>query len=380
MPIKRAMHKIPDDVDMHVIKERLEKIIVEGLNRAIELNEQDAHEIRETLHTRRDEAIANNMSILVRGERSFMNMLRTSSIDWYNIKPALVPVENDTELFMWQYARNVVSSMPANNMVGRQLRFYLVDEYSGRWLGITCLSSAMNVIAPRRAHVEWDVETKFKRLQYVGNISVCVPIQPFGSLIGGKLMMMTYAANELREYWERAYGDTMLAVETTSLYGKSSQYNRVKEFKYLGLTGGMGVAHIPAEIWSAINQYLQFHPELNKSGSAHRWRVLPALARKFNIDVKRMNYHNQRRGFYWCETASNSLELLRDAESDVSTAEFYDRPLKQIVAFWKHRWYYPRLEKRFSMTEEWDDERYTLRSNMSDELLSQFAEQMALEI
>lgn len=380
MPIKRAMHKIPDDVDMHVIKERLERIIVDGLNLAIELNEQDAHEIRETLHTRRDEAINNNMSILVRGEKSFMYMLRNSPIDWYNIKPVLTRVITDTELYMWQYARNVVSSMPANNMVGRQLRFYVVDEYSGRWLGITCLSSAMNVIAPRRAHVEWDVETKFKRLQYVGNISVCVPIQPFGSLIGGKLMMAMYATNEMRAAWERMYGDTMLAVETTSLYGKSSQYNRVKEFKYLGLTGGMGVAHIPAEIWRAINQYLQFHPELNKSGSAHRWRVLPALARKFNIDVKRMNYHNQRRGFYWCETATNSLELLRDPESDVSTAMFHDRPIAQTIAYWKHRWYFPRLGRRYHMIDEWNDDAYTLRSNMSEALRSKFAEQTYLEL
>jgi hypothetical protein len=49
--------------------------------------------------------------------------------------------------------------------------------------------------------------------------------------------MMT-TVPEVRNYWKTKYGDTLIAVGTTSLYGIHSQYNGIPLFKTLGESAG----------------------------------------------------------------------------------------------------------------------------------------------
>ena len=43
---------------------------------------------------------------------------------------------------------------------------------------------------------------------------------------------------EIRELWKEKYGQTLIAVGTTSLYGIHSQYNGIPHFKTLGESAG----------------------------------------------------------------------------------------------------------------------------------------------
>lgn len=54
-------------------------------------------------------------------------------------------------------------------------------------------------------------------------------LPPYNYLLGGKLISYILASDEVREVFSRKYGktkyDQLAAIFTTSLYGKSSQYN-----------------------------------------------------------------------------------------------------------------------------------------------------------
>ena len=58
------------------------------------------------------------------------------------------------------------------------------------------------------------------------NVSI-IPIQPFGyNFLGGKLMLMI-TSDVIRKSWEDKYGDILVGMSTTSLYGTCSQYNNM---------------------------------------------------------------------------------------------------------------------------------------------------------
>ena len=278
-------------------------------------------------------------------------------IEWPKIQPRFKLVEDDREAAIWDYARNVVSSFPDNAYPGRSMRYYCVDQVSGRWLGIVLLSSPLLLVKPRRLHIGWDNEQRTELLQRIANIAVCIPIQPFGMLLGGKLLALSTVTDEVLSWFETRYGEEVWAIETTSLFGKSSQYNRLKEFKYLGLTKGYGVSHVPDELWVKINAYHAHKGDLGTGKLAQRYILLNQVAAALGIKLRRGGDHGQRRGYYWAATTPNACQLFKGEES---TPHYYDRPLKVMTDFWLERWYSMRLPKKIDEANAFDVSSYEL--------------------
>ena len=258
--------------------------------------------------------------------------------------------------------------MPENSVIGRQMRYFFFDGNSGRLLGIVCLVSALTGPSPRYQRLQWKQETKWRNLHQVMNIAVCVPIQPFGTLCGGKLLFTSALSNEVREEYRSRYGSHLLAVETTSLYGKSSQYNRVTEYEYLGLTKGTITMQISDTLWEKMQAYLFLHPEYDDSPdkgdrSNVKARRIMRLAVVLGIDLDRSASH--QRGYYWGVTASNSEAILTDKTTD--PPNFYDRPLANLIDFWYKRWYLMRLPKKRDEIENFDVNQYRLDNNVPRE-------------
>jgi hypothetical protein len=109
----------------------------------------------------------------------------------------------------------------------------------------------------RRQHL--DAKGKFNYGLATRNymdMSVCVGAQPIGWHWNlGKLMALI--APTLTDYVEARYPDKFLGVTTTSLWGKSVQYNRI--YKYLGLTKGHGHEHIDDKTYQGMLDYLRDH-------------------------------------------------------------------------------------------------------------------------
>ncbi|MCD6123988.1 hypothetical protein J7J62_02315 [bacterium] len=121
------------------------------------------------------------------------------------------------------------------------------------------------------------------------------------------------------------YGTDIEVVFTTSIFGKSSLYNRIRNLKYLGLTEGYHLI-LPEKCIEEIQ-------EIYKKHFPHRKIKKTALARH----VIRMYDHLQKagiklsfkipkltRGVYICEN------LL---------------PLKDNLEHWYYRWFLPRKNR-----------------------------------
>jgi len=334
--------------------------IRDGLQMAL----TDAVNVQEILARRRQERLIERYNDLALWERDFFEVVDIP-VDWGNIKPVLRWCETDRDRRIWDYVRNIVSSMPENSVIGRQMRYFFFDDNSGRLLGIVCLASALTLIAPRHQRLRWNTKTRFKNLNKILNIAVCVPIQPFGILCGGKLLFVSSLSNEIRWAYKEKYGDDLLAIETTSLYGKSSQYNRVSEFEYLGLTKGDGNIHISPKLWNKIQQYLFLHPEHDTAGkSSVKLRRINDVARAVGLSGTKST-HGQQRGYYWGITATNSEAILTDKTTD--SPNFYDRPLADLIDFWYKRWYLMRLPKKQDEIENFDVNQYRLDNNVPRE-------------
>ena len=69
-----------------------------------------------------------------------------------------------------------------------------------------------------------------------------MPTQPLGySFTGGKLLAYLCLSDDVQRLWKEKYGDTLVGVTTTSLYGKAkantlSQYDGLKYWKRMGFT------------------------------------------------------------------------------------------------------------------------------------------------
>ena len=71
-----------------------------------------------------------------------------------------------------------------------------------------------------------------------------MPLQPLGyNYVGGKLLALLCLTTDIQKMWEESYGDKLVGVTTTSLYGKTkagglSQYDNLDYWQPMGFTAG----------------------------------------------------------------------------------------------------------------------------------------------
>ena len=147
-----------------------------------------------------------------------------------------------------------------SHLVGRQIYIIVEDELSNKYLGIISLTSDYLNLSDRDDFIGWTKEQKIdeRKLNYILNISTCVPLQPFGfNFTGGKLLTKLVFSEEIQNIFKAKYNHPLLAITTTSLYGKSIQYDRLKEIKLIGYTKGHSVYKYPKEFVQECNKYLK---------------------------------------------------------------------------------------------------------------------------
>jgi hypothetical protein len=170
--------------------------------------------------------------------------------DWDAIRPRLVRVRGAELLGVWNYYRYLVSSepqKPAITGVGRWAPWMVIDEVSGALLGIFALTDDNASMAVRDAHIGWSQEQAEREIHRVVFLARCLPLQPFGQLLGGKLLAGLAASIEVVRDWELTYSYTAMALSIRTLHGESSQYNGLPGFVFLG-TDDQGRGHYLVEL------------------------------------------------------------------------------------------------------------------------------------
>lgn len=209
---------------------------------------------------------------------------------------------------------------------GRNLSFVIQHEHI--LLGIAFLSSPVFNLGVRDTFLDLpkDTAAKGSALRQYADMSVCVASQPIGWHWNlGKLIALL--APTLGDYWHAHYGDRLLGVTTTSLWGKGSQYNRI--YKFLGYTKGYGHEHVPDDDYMKMRQTVIADPNRRirapRELTNGRMKVIEEYARLTGANVSSSTWHGTLRGVYFHASDTRSQQ--------------------EVIHAWYSRWGWPRYER-----------------------------------
>ena len=279
----------------------------------------------------------------------------------WNIVQANVPNVEDIEPYidfcnsnelndLWWYGRVTVSSAPLSGEVGRRIHYLVRDRKTDFIIGIVGLASDLT-IPIRDKHIGWTHQNKWagKRINYLMNIQHCISTPEFGQYLVGKLCALSTKSKEVQELFINKYKHPLAAMTVTSLYGKSSLYNRLEGFEYLGTTKGFSSVLIPLEVKQKMREdfkktkgkYAEIY--YNEDGSVkEKYGVVKGYQKLTKYaDVQRVENF---RGVYIAPLAINYKEFLCEQTNDLDLTNY--KKFDIIVDEWKSRWFEPRLERQ----------------------------------
>jgi len=277
--------------------------------------------------------------------------------DYENLKPKLV-LHNGALAETWNAIRTFSSTMKNNSNIGRNLFYAVVDEVTGNYLGVICISSDFLDLTPRDTAIGWsrDVKTQQGMINHTAIGSTIVPLQPLGyNYMGGKLLALLCLADTVQNDWKRQYGDTLVGVTTTSLYGKTkagglSQYDGLTHWNAMGFSSG-SVAFEPKRStanmvydWIKENhtrKYFEWWEAKNTQGLPlkrdHKNRSLNFAYPKLGIPKELIRTAHQR-GIYFSPLYNNTNEYLRKEIGDDALVKSFDTSEEALTTIWKTKY------------------------------------------
>lgn len=268
---------------------------------------------------------------------------------WQQFDPEIQFCDDKNLQDLWWVGRVIVSSAPLSGEVGRRIHYLVRDKRTDFIIGIVGLSSDLT-IPIRDKFIGWTHTNKWegKRINYLMNVQHCVATPELSKYLTGKLCALSTKSKEVQEHFERKYGHPLAAMTVTSLYGKSSMYNRLEGFIYLGTTKGFSSILIPLGVKEQMREDFKKtkgkHSEIyyNDDGTVRYQYGVVKGYQKLGKYAKVQSIDNFR-GVYVVPLATNYKEFLRQ-ETDELTL-MYRKDFNTVVREWKKRWYLPRLER-----------------------------------
>ncbi len=314
------------------------------------------------LAARSYEELREEYSSLSRYESAALRLLPPSGWDWSSCSPRLVGVRTDA-VPLWRFLRKVVSRAPYPPHPGRTRKYWAMDR--GRVIGLVELADGTLVNAARERWVGWDAKTRSVRRRYIIDMSTCVPIVPFGLLTGGKCLAIVVRSDDVRCDWMVHYRLPLAAIITTSLFGKSSQYNRARGWEYVGLTDGLTHSHVPIVLKRSIWQYakqrrLKGIVDRERGSTTGQFFSLLAEVER-DLGVKLPMGEVVQRGTYAAALADNAVDWLRDGLGQLQGTIW---SADEASIFWQTRWRDMRYPKKADEIAEYNPQQYTLRKVM----------------
>lgn len=274
--------------------------------------------------------------------------------DYEKLKPKLV-LSNGDLAETWNAIRTFSSTMINNSNIGRNLFYTIVDEVTGKYLGVICISSDFLDLTPRDNAIGWsrDVKTQQGMINHTAIGSTIVPLQPLGyNYMGGKLLALLCLDDQVQTDWHDRYGDPLVAVTTTSLYGKTkanglSQYDGLTHWQKMGFSSG-SVAFQPMRPtrnlvfqWIKENyprKYFEWWEAKNTQGLPlkrdHKNRSLGFAYSKLKID-KDLTRTEHQRGIYFAPLYDDAYEFLRKEKPFRDLHKSFDTSTEALTNIWK---------------------------------------------
>ena len=270
-----------------------------------------------------------------------------------SIEPIVEPVEQGNQKANedWIITRRLIHSMEFTANPGRNVKFYVKDKVSGKVLGMICLGSDVTSLGVRDTLIGWNKENKFKegKLNHtaIGTTICCV--QPLGyNMLGGKLVAQMVTSKVVRDTWKKLYGQTLVGISTTALYGIHSMYNGIPQWKTLGETKGKISLKPDDSFYDTWHQWLKEHKteDYKRVTTSKTGQPVTGIKQKIiqmiykELDIKRAKYeHGFKRGCYFANIYQNGKEFLRSEinEDQLVIRNMFDRDIEYIDSWWKRK-------------------------------------------
>jgi len=265
-----------------------------------------------------------------------------------NLKPTLELVKDNMDEF--NVLRILIHSMEWVSNPGRNLKYIVKDENTKKYLGVITLGSDVTTIESRDRWIGWNKEHKFKmgKLNNTCIASTIVPVQPVGyNFLLGKLISCLCSLSQIRDDWEGRYGDKLVGITTTSLYGSYSMYNSIPIWKKVGSSAGKIVLKPDDEEYLYWNKWVkenypdEFYHATHSTGP--KQNVISLIFRKLNIKTK--DYENEHeKGVYFCMLYKNGKDYLtgKIKDDELIIDDRINRGLDYIM-----EWWIPKAGKRY---------------------------------
>ena len=286
--------------------------------------------------------------------------------DYLKLEPELIYTNKEDDLpELWNTIRTFSSTMKNNSNIGRNLNFIVRDKPTKKYLGVICISSDFLDLTPRDNFIGWTREKKTQgaMINHTAIGSTIVPLQPLGfNYVGGKLLALLCLSTPVQELWEKLYGDKLVSVTTTSLYGKTkagglSQYDNLDFWQPMGFTSG-SVSFEPLKDtrmlireWLKKNhtrKYFEWYVAKKPSGQPHKRdhknRSLNFAYSQLEIP-KELIRSEHARGIYFTPLYDKSCEFLRGDDDGQNMTKLFDTSVENLVDVWKTKHAKPRIKQ-----------------------------------
>lgn len=286
--------------------------------------------------------------------------------DYLELQPELIYCNKEDNLpELWNGIRTFSSTMKNNSNIGRNLNFIVRDKVTKKYLGVICISSDFLDLTPRDKFIGWSRELKTQggMINHTAIGSTIVPLQPLGyNYVGGKLLALLCLSDTVQETWQRLYGDKLVGVTTTSLYGKTkqgglSQYDNLDYWKPMGFTSGsvsfepLADTRYMIRDWLKENytrQYFEWYVAKKPSGQPykrdHKNRSLTFVYSKLKIP-KELIRSEHARGIYFSPLYDKTCEFLSGADDGKNMTKLFDTSVESLSELWKTKHAKPRIKQ-----------------------------------
>lgn len=283
-------------------------------------------ELRDMFSEFKQETLEKNKNIIDKYRDDYNKNLEINC-DLINDEISVEICETKEQKQRWTAYVHLTTSLPYRGAVGRQVKLFI--KCGNHILGMIHLVSPLAQMKVRDEYLNF--ENKWEDLKGVYNLETCVATPKYSKYLTGKLLVYATFSDYVINYLEEKYGNKVIGFETTSLYGKSSIYNRIPFFKYLGLTEGLSAVYLKDEEWQKIYaEYKQVYPNTKTN------RIAPV---KFQIVDKLSKYYKKNKLEFPYEYQSQSFKR------GVYFGYVADKSLDERVTDWRNRWLYGRIKR-----------------------------------
>ncbi len=283
-----------------------------------------------------------------------------SEVSPQRIRPILVEVTEPWQADLFRLAR-LTWSLPFSKGYGRRLRFLLLDQSNNKLIGILGLQSPPLDFPARDRLFRYPDTRKVELVNQMMDIYTLGAVPPYSRLLGGKLVALAASSNEVREAYTRKYEGRLtemeertlppqlVALTTTSAFGRSSIYNRLK-FKAdviarpIGYTEGYSSFHL-ASVYPALRAFLQQKGVSSRGGFGTGprvvWQTMVRALAKLGLPSELLRYGVRREAFLFPLVH----DLTDYMEGRTETPHFRDIPFATLSSYWRERWLLPRAQR-----------------------------------